>query len=609
MQSTMPYLRRILLVLILAQSAAVAQQPTTPEGMRIAEHVRILASDSCGGRGPATMGIEKAATYITKHFAEYGLQPAGRVAYADTFSLTTGVKLGAQNSVVFEVVIERPGVPLDKTKPTKLGWKLGSDYQPWGFSESGTVAGEVAFVGYGISSATYDDYKDINVKDKIVIVLRGLPKWAEKDEALKQSASLRAKATLARDKGALAVAFVNERGDSADVLARFGLDRLGKNSGIIALQVRRTPCSKIFPPKGMSLFTAETTIEQTKKPQSFVFANTRATVVTSLAFEEGVTQNIVGIVRGTDPSLAGEYVVVGAHYDHLGMGDENSLAASTTPSIHYGADDNASGTAGVIELAARLARNPGKRSVIFMTYSGEEKGLLGSKHWVSNPTIPLTSIVAMINMDMIGRLKDGKLNVQGLGTSSMWPAIVDSAKKNLPLVVSTTADGFGPSDHSSFTGKGIPVLFYFTGLHSDYHRPTDTWDKVNADGEALVLTMVERSLRLITDAPSRPDFTKGADKPAANQSSSIALKVTLGVIPDYSDDPQGLRLTGVKPGSPAEKAGLTGDDIMTKLGNTQIKNIYDLMTALGTFKPGDVADVQFIRDGKTLTKKVEFVGK
>lgn len=585
------------------------QEPATVEGKRILNIIKYLSSDECAGRGPATDGIEKAAAYIVERFTAAGLAPGGRDGYGDPFTLTTGVRLGEKNSTVFDVVIERPGVPLDQTRPTKIGWKLGIDYQPWGFSASKTVSGKVVFAGYGISSKTYDDYNGVDVNGCIVIVLRGLPKWAEKDEAFKQLASLRAKATTARDKGAGAIIFVNEKGDSSDVLDRFGVDRLGKNSGILALQVRRTPCTKVFPPKGTSLYGAEMEIQKSKKPASFSLSNTSVSITTTLEFIEGSTKNIVGIVKGTHPDRSKEFVVVGAHYDHLGMGDENSLSASLNPAIHYGADDNASGTAGVVELAERFAKQPAQRSVIFMTFSGEEKGLIGSKHWVTTPTAPLENIVAMINMDMIGRLKDGKLNIQGVGTSDAWPRVIDSSKAGLGLTISTTADGFGPSDHSSFTAKGIPVLFYFTGLHSDYHRPSDTWDKINADGQATVLTMVERSVRIIADAEASPGFTKGADKPVAGQSSSIALKVSLGVIPDYSDDPQGLRLTGVKPGSPAEKAGLAGDDIMTRLGATQIKNIYDLMTALGNFKPGDQSEVVVLRDGKSITMNVVFAGK
>ncbi len=586
-----------------------AQYPATLEGNRIYEHIKYLASDSCAGRAPGTRGIANAAAYIVDQFAMAPIEQAGRNGYLDTFRMTTGVKLGAKNSVWYNVLVERPGIPLEDLKPTKLPWKLGVDYQPWGFSESGTVSGPIVFAGYGLSAPNYDDYAGVDVQGKVVIVIRGVPKWAAKDQVMLQQASLRTKATLARDKGATAIIFVNERGDSADVLARFGMDRLGKNSGIVALQARRTPCAKVFPAKGKTLFVAETDIEKTKKPQSFELVNTAVEITTSLEFEESVTQNIIGLVRGTNASLANEYIVVGAHYDHLGLGDENSLASSPAPSIHYGADDNASGTAGVLELAYAFAKDPPERSVLFMCFSGEEKGLLGSKHWVSSPTVPLDNVVAMINLDMIGRLKDNKLNIQGTGTSAQWPAIIDSAKAGLPFVLSTTADGFGPSDHSSFTAKGIPVLFFFTGLHGDYHRPSDTYEKTNPDGEAKILTMVERVVRNVANTPQRISFTKGAEKPASTQSSSIALKVTFGVVPDYSDDPQGLRISGVKAGSPAEKAGLAGDDIITQLGTTKIKNIYDLMAALGNFKPGDVADVAFLRDGKAMTKKVTFVGK
>jgi aminopeptidase YwaD len=609
MRNMMKFLAAVILVNASAAAVLVSQTATTAEGNRIYEHVRILASDSCAGRGPGSAGIEKAAAYIKSQFAALQLRPAGRDGFADPFSLTTGIKTGPKNSVSFGVLIERPGVPLEQTKPTTIGWKIGADYQPLGFSESGVASGNVAFVGYGISHSSYDDYAGIDVKGKIVIMMRGLPTWAEKNDAIRQLGALRTKTTTAREKGAIAVVFVNRNGDSADVLPRFGLDRLGKNSGIMAIQARRTPCARVFPPKGTSLFAAETEIDKTKQPKSFILANTTISLSVDLEFQESTTSNLIGIVPGTDPILNAEYVVVGAHYDHIGMGDENSLATSTEPMIHFGADDNASGTAGVLELAARFARNPAKRSVVFMTFSGEEKGLLGSKHWVSNPTLPLDKIAAMINLDMIGRLKDGKLNIQGTGTSTVWPAVIDSAKAGLPLTVTTTADGFGPSDHSSFTAKNIPVLFYFTGLHGDYHRPSDTYDKVNADGEATVVAMVEKTVRIIADSTSRPVFTKGAEKPVAQQSSSIALKVTFGVIPDYGDDPQGLHITGVKPGSPAERGGLQGEDIITSVGTTTVKNIYDLMAALGTFKPGDSTTVKVLRDGKTLSLNVTFIGK
>jgi aminopeptidase YwaD len=603
-------MKRTLLGLSLVLAALLqlgAQTATTPEAQRVLEHVRYLASPELAGRAPGTEGNKLAADYIEKQFRAAGLLPANQGQFQQAFTLTTGVKLGAQNSVMFDVLVERPGVPLDQTRPTKIGWKMGADYQPYGFSESRSVKGAMVFCGFGLSAPdkNYDDYAGIDVKDKIVIVLRGIPKWAEKEEGFKALASLRTKATTARDKGAAAIVFVNEKGDSADVLSPFGLDRMGKNSGIVALQVRRTPCARIFPPKDMPMFQAETAIEKDKRPHSYALTNTTGSITTSLEYTESTTHNVLGMVHGTE--RPDEYVVVGAHFDHLGMGDENSLHTSREAIIHPGADDNASGTAGVMELARRFASAPGKRTIVFMCFSGEEKGLLGSKHFTNNSPIALTNIVTMVNMDMIGRLKDNKLNVQGVGTSPGWPALLERAKGDLPFVMTTTADGFGPSDHSSFTAKNIPVLFFFTNLHSDYHRPTDTYDKINYDGEAMVLTMVERTVREVADAADRPVFTMPVQ--TAQKSASTGFRVTFGVIPDYGDDPQGLRITGVKAGGPAEKAGLKGDDIVTKFGATTIKNIYDLTSAMGEHKPGDKINVVVLRDGKELVLPVTLEGK
>jgi len=603
-------MKRTLLGLSLVLAAFInlgAQTATTPEAQRVLEHVRYLASPELAGRAPGTDGNKLAAEYIEKQFRDAGLLPANQGQFQQPFTLTTGIKLGALNSVMFDVLVERPGVPLDQTRPTKIGWKMGADYQPYGFSESRTVKGAMVFCGYGLSAPEkkYDDYAGIDVKDKIVIVLRGIPMWAEKEESIKALASLRSKATMARDKGASAIIFVNEKGDSADVLSPFGLDRMGKNSGIVVLQVRRTPCARIFPPKDMPMFQAEMAIEKDKAPHSYTLSNTTGSITTSLEYIESTTHNVLGMVRGTEKP--DEYVVVGAHFDHLGMGDENSLHTSRAPIIHPGADDNASGTAGVMELARRFAAAPGKRSVVFMCFSGEEKGLLGSKYFTNNSPIPLANIVTMVNMDMIGRLKDNKLNVQGVGTSPGWPALLERAKGDLPFAMTTTADGFGPSDHSSFTAKNIPVLFFFTNLHSDYHRPTDTFDKINYDGEAMVLTMVERTVREVADMADKPVFTMPVQ--AAQQSASTGFRVTFGVIPDYGDDPQGLRITGVKAGGPAEKAGLKGDDIVIKFGTTTIKNIYDLTSAMGERKPGDMIQVVVLRDGKELVLPVTLEGK
>lgn len=579
-----------------------SQTASTPQAQRLLESVKYLASEECQGRSPGTPGIERAADYIATQFTTMGLVPAGKAtSFNNSFTMVTRAELGKNNSVVFSVKRERPGVPIEKVPALSIQWQLGQDYQPYSFTRSTSVTGKVVFVGYGISTPGqgYDDYKGVDVKGAVVIALRGLPAWAEKNHGFYTLASIRSKVTTARDKGAAAIILVNSRGDSADVLSKFGTDSFGKESGIVALQVRRTQCAGIFPHSVPTLFNSEQTIDKKRKPQSYLLPNTTVTITTDVEFKESTTRNIVGMVRGTDPSLSGEYIVIGAHYDHLGFGDEGSLAASKEPAIHHGADDNASGTAGMLELARRFSESPAKRSVVFMAFSGEEKGLLGSKHWVQSPTLPLKSLVTMINMDMIGHLTNNKLNIHGTGTSTTWPELIERTNKDFNFTISTTTDGFSPSDHSSFTPLKVPVLFFFTGLHSDYHRPTDTWEKLNYDGEARILDFIETVVRSVADTTERPLFTEGAEKPSANHTST-GFKVVFGVIPDYSDNPAGLLISGVRDGAPAAKAGLQANDIITQFGSTAVKNIYDLTAAMGDKNPGDVVKVTVIRNDTSM---------
>jgi aminopeptidase YwaD len=601
---------RLLLLVLFSTSVASSQVASTPDAQRIMDHVRYLSSEESAGRSPNTPGIERAATYIVDQFKQVGLEPLGdQGTYRNAFTISSGVKLVDPNSVVINTIRPRPGVPMDKVRPIKASWKLGIDYQPYGFSDTGSVSSHIIFAGYGISAAGsgYDDYAGIDVKGAIVVVLQGQPDWARDNPHLRPLAALRTKATTAREKGAVAIIFVNEKGDSADVLDQVQLDRLGTNAGIITLQVRRTPCAKIFPPEVKTLFVAEEEINKKKKPVSYAIPNTTMEIEVHLQVISGNTYNLVGMVEGSDPTLKREYVVVGAHYDHLGMGDFGSLHRGH-PGVHYGADDNASGTAGLIELARRVSESPAKRSVIFMAFSGEERGLLGSKHWVSTPTIPLTQVKAMVNMDMIGRLKDGKLNVHGTGTSEQWKSILDSSISGLDITLAKNSDGFGPSDHASFVPHKIPALHFFTGLHKDYHRPTDTWEKLNYDGEIEVLTVVERTLRQVADADASIAFAAGAEKPKEVQTSG-GFRVSLGVIPDYSEDPQGLRIDGVRDGTPAAKAGMEGGDIITQFGDMRIKNIYDLTAALSSASPGDVVDIVIIRDGEEKTLKAKLTAR
>ena len=312
--------------------------------------------------------------------------------------------------------------------------------------------------------------------------------------------------------------------------------------------------------------------------------------------------NVIGYIRSSDKKMRDEVVIIGAHYDHLGMGGRNAL--DTVKALHYGADDNASGTVGLLELAEYYSKNRKslKRSLLFISFSGEEEGLFGSIHYTKNPLLPLEKTQAMINMDMIGRLKDSILIVEGMGSSPYWKQLMDSLK-HPNFTMRYKPDGVGPSDHSSFYRKNTPILFYFTGLHKDYHKATDTKDKINYEGEADVLDLVRRSIDAIQSKPERIAFTL---VPEDTTKKAGTFKVYVGGVPDYGYDGEGLKISDITPGSPADKAGLKAEDIVIKFADKEIKNIYDYTAALGKYKPDDVVDFR-VRRGKeviTLTVKL-----
>jgi hypothetical protein len=323
------------------------------------------------------------------------------------------------------------------------------------------------------------------------------------------------------------------------------------------------------------------------------------------------TENVVAMLPGSDPALRGEYVVVGAHFDHLGRSTEGALDPDQKNAVRRGADDNASGTAAVLELARLFSSSPTRRSLVFVTFSGEELGLLGSEYYVEHSPLPLDSAVAMVNFDMVGRLRDDKLIVYGVATARELPALLDSANAataeghgsgraspwRAPLRITALGDGFGPSDHSSFYARNIPVLHFFTDLHDDYHRASDVPSKINAAGEAHVVDVAERVVRAIADRPDRLSFVRTLSRaPTASRQPS---DVYLGSIPDMSaGDGTGLRLTGVRAGSPAERAGLAAGDVVVEFGGRAVTNLYDYSDALYSHHPGDTVSVTVVRNGE-----------
>ena len=312
------------------------------------------------------------------------------------------------------------------------------------------------------------------------------------------------------------------------------------------------------------------------------------------------TQNVVALLPGRDSVLRGQFVIVGAHFDHLGRSTDGALDPDRKHVVRRGADDNASGTAAVLELARLFAGAPARRSLVFVAFSGEEMGLLGSEYFVSNSPVSLDSTVAMLNFDMVGRLREDKLIVYGVATATELPALIDSANSHsqwsTPLRITALGDGYGPSDHSSFYARNVPVLHFFTDLHEDYHRASDVVRKINASGEARVVDVAERVIRAIADRPARLTFVRSAAPPpvaGAREGSDVYL----GSIPDMTGGGQGLRLTGIRAGSPAEQAGLISGDVVIEFAGRPVKDLYDFSDALYAHKPGDTVSVVVLRNG------------
>jgi Zn-dependent M28 family amino/carboxypeptidase len=417
------------------------------------------------------------------------------------------------------------------------------------------------------------------------------------------------KTLRAREKGATGVIFVSgEQSFKEDRLSRLRHDLNFLDAGIPAVIVSRQVADSLLASAGTTLADAEKRAASSAQP--LAIENASVEFKTDVEKINGKGLNVAGVLEGSDPRLASQYVVIGAHYDHLGLGGAESLAARPEGDIHHGADDNASGTSALIELARVLTaeRSKIRRSVLFLAFSGEELGLLGSAAYTKNPIAPLKSTVAMLNMDMVGRLRNGSLFVGGVGTSPAWKPLLErlnvTAGAPASAVGDTTTsrfklsfgqDGFGPSDHQSFYVRDIPVLFFFTGTHDDYHRPSDTAEKINAEGISQVAQLVREVAMFVANEESAVAFNRVQ---VETRPAGRGFRVYLGTVPNYSDQNDGLKLDGVRPGSPAERAGLRAGDVVTKLANIPIKNVYDYTYALGELRPGEEIEVVILREGR-----------
>lgn len=573
----------------------------------IQEQLNILASDEFRGRGTGDIGNDRAAQYIAAEFARCGLKPLGTEkqrditapmdgsGYYQPFTVDAGRLAGKKSHL--EV---RFG---EKT----VNYRPRSEFEPSGISGSGKAEGEVVFVGYGISApnADHDDYgNNVDVKGKIVLLLEGVP-GNNPHSPLGDYENIYRKAFTAREKGATAVLAVRPK-DSDTPSSGFDSK---SDAGIPVLRVRYPMAERWLTAKNLQLDALKRDADTGKIVSTPTGA--QAKIVADVEKVTKITANIIGLIEGSDPVLKNEFIVVGAHMDHLGLGGSGSLDASGKPAIHYGADDNASGTSGVLQLAARFgpktAENGSvprlKRSLVLMAFSGEEMGLLGSAHYCRAPLVPLDKTVAMLNMDMIGRLKDNRLILGGTGTAKEWDALIDAANRETYFQIARSEEGFGASDQQSFYLKDIPVLFFFTGVHSDYHRPSDTAEKINTAGLVRILQLVTTCVERIADAPARPTFQKIAAA-APSGSPSRGFPVSMGFMPDYAAGEEGVLVSDIIPGRAAEKAGIKKGDIIVKFGELDIKNVQDYTAALQNYKPGDVVEVVVKRNGEKMTFKV-----
>jgi aminopeptidase YwaD len=600
--------------LYLNQAAAAQAGELSTE--RIRGHVQYLASDQLQGRRAGTPAADEAARYIEKAFRSYGLKPASPSGYLQPFSFVARVELGQQNR--FQV----------KTAASEQSYKAGEDFMPLAFSSAEAATGGVVFAGYGISAPElqYDNYAGVEVKGKLVMILRGSPNGDNPHGRFAQytqpGLEIQNKTLKAREKGARGVIFVSEeKVFQHDRLSRLHHDLNFLDAGIPAVIISRVLANVILEerkaPPVKSEFSGADAVERARaRTAPLAIDNLTVAFKADVVKVNGNAANVVGILPGSDPQLASEYVVIGAHYDHLGLGGPESLAANPDGQIHHGADDNASGTSAVLELARVMTANRGqfKRSVMFIAFSGEELGLLGSAAYTRNPLAPLAKTVAMLNMDMIGRLRNNSLFIGGLGTSPVWKPLVEKLNGE-SSVKSTSAeqssgsrfqlsygqDGFGPSDHQSFYVKDIPVLFFFTNTHDDYHKPSDTADKINAEGIRQVAEFVRQIATSVANEPARIAFTKVKSE---SKPTSGGFRVYLGTIPNYADQSDGMKLDGVRPGSPAERAGLKAGDLVTRLGKTPVKNVYDYTYALGELRAGEEVEILIRRDGREMTLKI-----
>jgi aminopeptidase YwaD len=565
-----------LTILLPAQTAI-----TTTE---IKEHIHFLASEEMKGRKPGSPEDKIIIQYLLKDFQHNESSKSD----IQEFEIIAGIQLGNATTASIE--------------NTKL--RLKEDFIPLSFSANAELTAKVVIIGYGFDinneEIQQNDYQNIDVHGKWVLIFHGAP---ESKKVLFKYADFRSKVITAQSKGAAGVLLVSPSHiEKEDLLMPLFYDKVPGKTKIPVLNITRETANQLIllSEQDKSLPSIEYIEKELETEEHSCYYELSTKFSANISLEQDIikTANVFGIVPGTDDKLKEEYFVVGAHYDHLGMGGKGSGSRMPdTTAVHYGADDNASGVAVVLELAEFFAANPLQRSIIFVAFGAEEMGLLGSQYFIDNPPVNKEKIACMLNFDMIGRLNSGgnNLNISGTGTAIEFDSILTIHSKRASFQLSRNKDGYGASDHAMFYAQEIPVLAFFTGIHTDYHTPFDNIDKIDVEGTRDIADFAVNIIESIDNLASPPAYQNTGDAPKRGKHSR-KFKVTLGIIPDFADNGgKGMGVTAVKKDEAADRGGMQNGDIITAVNGNTVSNIYDYMHQLEKLRSGETAIVEVLR--------------
>jgi Zn-dependent M28 family amino/carboxypeptidase len=579
----------------------------TAAASRSRAHVAALASDRTEGRLTGSNGERVAADYLIAQLKRIGARPLpGRDDYRLPFEFTSGSRDGGS-----QFGFERSGNQSRPISGTVAG--VGTSVRALSFSDDGSASGPAVFAGYGIvvpesQGFAYDSYATLEVKDKIVIVLRYFPEDAEPKTKgiLSRYSDLRFKAMAARQRGAKAIVFVTgPSSPNAGELVPMTFDTAIAGSGIIAASISGEIANAVFATMGdkdKTLAAAQKALDDANPHATgFAIPDVTITIKTSVVREKKTGNNIAAYLPATTPpgTLAKPWIALGAHYDHLGHGESGSSLADKSDAgrIHFGADDNASGSAAVLVAGEALSKVPRKRNVLLEFWSGEELGLIGSAAYISTPPVPIDRLAAYFNFDMVGRMQNNKLTVQATGSSDAWGRLIEQANIAAGFDLVLQSDPYQPTDVSSFNQAGVPSLNFFTGTHADYHKPSDTADKLDYEDLDRVADFAATIARRVGDADQPPAFVK-VQQQMEGGGGRAGVRVFTGTVPDYSTEVKGLLLSGVIEGGPAAAAGLQKGDVIVEIAGQTIANIYDYTYALDVLKIGEPTKVVYLRAGQ-----------